>query len=130
MGFQQQAFQRLGFLLQHGLRDRDRLLKESLEDTDIDFQRLPGHLAATDFPFTLDELQPYDVVILSDLGANTLLLPPQVWLHGKSVSNRLRLLAEWVQGGGGFAMRGGYYSFAGIYGGAKYYRTPVEEICQ
>lgn len=130
MDFQQHAFQRLGFLLQHGLRDRDRLFKRVLEGTDIDFQRLLGHLTATDFPFTLDELQPYDVVILSDLGANTLLLPPQVWLHRKSAPNRLRLLAECVQGGGGFAMRGGYYSFAGIYGGAEYYRTPLEEICQ
>lgn len=25
-------------------------------------------------------------------------------------------------------MCGGYYSYAGIYGGAKYYRTPVEEV--
>ena len=30
--------------------------------------------------------------------------------------------------GGGLAMCGGYYSFAGIYGGAKYYRTPIEDI--
>ena len=42
--------------------------------------------------------------------------------------NRLRLLKDWVQEGGGLAMCGGYYSFSGIYAGAKYYRTPMEEI--
>jgi uncharacterized membrane protein len=103
-------------------------LKQSLEGTDIEFAHLPGHLAAEEFPFTLEALSRYDVVILSDLGANTLLLAPDVWLHGKSVPNRLSLLREWVQAGGGLAMCGGYYSFAGIYAGAKYYRTPVEEI--
>jgi uncharacterized membrane protein len=80
------------------------------------------------FPFTLEGLNRYDVVILSDLGSNTLLLPPDVWLHGKSVPNRLNLLREWVNSGGGLAMCGWYYSFAGIYAEAKYYRTPIEEI--
>jgi uncharacterized membrane protein len=103
-------------------------LKQSLEGTDIDFTHLPGHLAAEEFPFTMDGLNRYDVIILSDLGANTLLLPPDVWLRGRSVPNRLNLLREWVHAGGGLAMCGGYYSFAGIYAGAKYYRTPIEEI--
>lgn len=103
-------------------------LKQSLEGSEIELTHLPGHLAAEEFPFTLEELGRYDVVILSDLGANTLLLPPDVWLRGKRVPNRLSLLAEWVRAGGGLAMCGGYYSFAGIYAGAKYYRTPVEEV--
>jgi uncharacterized membrane protein len=30
--------------------------------------------------------------------------------------------------GGGLMMCGGYYSFAGIYAGAKYYRSPIEGI--
>jgi uncharacterized membrane protein len=103
-------------------------LKQSLEGTDIEFTHLPGHLAAEEFPLSLEALRRYDVIILSDLGANTLLLPPDVWLRGKSVPNRLSLLREWVNAGGGLAMCGGYYSFAGIYAGAKYYRTPVEEV--
>ena len=103
-------------------------LQKALENSNIEFVHMPGHLAATQFPFTLEELSSYDVVILSDLGANTLLLPPDVWIHGKSVPNRLKVLQEWVQRGGGLAMCGGYYSFAGIYAGAKYYRTPIEEV--
>ena len=103
-------------------------LQQALANTCIELVHLPGHLAAEEFPFTIDGLNQYDVVILSDLGANTLLLPPAVWLHGKSVPNRLNLLRDWVQTGGGLAMCGGYYSFAGIYAGAKYYRTAIEEV--
>lgn len=103
-------------------------LQKALENSNVDLIHLPGHLAAEQFPFTMEALMDYQVVILSDLGANTLLLPPEVWLHGKSVPNRLNLLRDWVLAGGGLAMCGGYYSFSGIYGGAKYYRTPIEEI--
>lgn len=106
----------------------EEYIRKAFEKTDIDFTHLPGHLAAEKFPLTLEDLQAYDVVILSDLGANTLLLHPDTWLHGKSVPNRLQLLADWVAGGGALIMCGGYYSFAGIYGAAKYYRSPIEEI--
>jgi len=103
-------------------------LRTALEGAGVDFTHLPGHLAATDFPLTLEQLDAYDVVILSDIGANTLLLHPDVWLRGKSTPNRLSLLAQWVAEGGGLAMAGGYYSFAGIYGAAKFYRTAIERI--
>ena len=37
----------------------------------------PAHLVLEDFPATKDELKAYDVVIFSDVGANTFLLHPQ-----------------------------------------------------
>ena len=67
-------------------------------------------------------------MILSDLGSNTLLLHPDVWLTGKPVANRLKLLREYVRAGGGLMMIGGYYSFQGINGGARYRGTAVEEV--
>lgn len=103
-------------------------LRAVMESAGGDFQHMPSHQAATDFPLTLEELGQYDAVILSDIGANTLLLHPDVWLRGKSIPNRLRLLADWVRGGGALVMAGGYYSFAGIYGQAKYYRSPLEDV--
>jgi uncharacterized membrane protein len=103
-------------------------LEQALAGTGITLEHLPSHLAASRFPLTLEELSAYDVVILSDIGANTLLLHPDTWLHGQTVPNRLKLLKSWVESGGGLAMAGGYLSFAGIYASAKYYRTPVEEI--
>lgn len=103
-------------------------MSKTLIEAGFDFTHLPGHLAATEFPFTLEGLRDYDAIILSDLGSNTLLLHPDTWLHGKSMPNRLKLIKQWVSEGGGFMMCGGYYSFAGIYGQAKYYHTPIEEI--
>ena len=103
-------------------------LAQALKGAGMQFTHLPGHLAAVDFPMTLDELNAYDTIILSDLGANTLLLHPDTWQHGKSTPNRLKLLRDWVLQGGSLVMCGGYYSFAGIYGQAKYYRSPIEEV--
>jgi uncharacterized membrane protein len=103
-------------------------LVKALAGSDITLEHMPGHLAATEFPLTLEALQAYDVVILSDVGANTLLLHPDTWLRGKSMPNRLSLLKTWVEQGGGLAMAGGYMSFSGIYAAAKFYRTPIETI--
>jgi len=103
-------------------------LEKAFDNTDIEMIHMPSHLAAKEFPLSLDALRQYDVICLSDIGANTLLLHPDTWLAGKSTPNRLKLLVEWVQKGGGLMMCGGYYSFAGIYAGAKYYRSPLETI--
>lgn len=106
----------------------EEFIKKAFEKSSINFTHMPSHLAAEKFPLTMQDMEQYDVVILSDLGANTLLLHPDTWLHGKSVPNRLYLLADWVRDGGALIMCGGYYSFAGIYGAAKYYRTVMEDI--
>ncbi len=100
----------------------------AVEAAGMQFTHLPNHLAAEQFPATLEALAAFDVVILSDIGANTLLLHPDTWLRGKSFPNRLRVLADWVNAGGALAMCGGYYSFAGINAAAKYYRTVIEDI--
>ena len=68
----------------------------------------------------------YKAIILSDIGANTLLLPPSVWLHGRPTPNRLRVIEAFTAAGGGLAMIGGYLSFQGIDGRARWHRTPVE----
>jgi len=105
-----------------------RNLEAAFAGSDVELVHLPGHLVPEKFPLTLAELSAYQAVILSDIGANSLLLHPATWIGGKTMPNRLRLLEEWVLGGGGLAMCGGYYSFAGIYAAAKYYRTPIEEL--
>jgi uncharacterized membrane protein len=65
---------------------------------------LPSHEAAKSFPLELGKLQEFGVIILSDIGANTLFLPPEVFLEGKRVANRLELLREDVSQGGGLVM--------------------------
>lgn len=103
-------------------------LVEALRDSAFDLHYMPAHEAATAFPSTLDELAGYGAVILSDIGSNTLLLHPDVWMKGKTVPNRLKLLREYVAGGGGLMMIGGYFSFQGINGAARWHKTPVEEV--
>ncbi len=89
---------------------------------------LRAHDVAEFFPLTLEELDEYDVVILSDIGSNSLLLPPQVFEQGLPTPNRLKLLAEWVNKGGGLMMAGGYLSFQGFQAKANYAGTPLEDV--
>lgn len=103
-------------------------LVEALKDSEFDLTYMKAHEAAEGFPFEMDGLADYDAMILSDIGANTLLLPPQVWLHSQIVPNRLKLIREWVANGGGLMMAGGYLSFQGIDGRARWRRTPVEDV--
>jgi uncharacterized membrane protein len=102
-------------------------LVAALKAKGIEVDYMPAHEAAEAFPFEKSGLDPYSVVILSDIGANTLLLPPSVWIHGKPVPNRLKMLREWVSEGGGLFMAGGYFSFQGIDGKARWRSTPVED---
>lgn len=88
----------------------------------------PNHVAPERFPSTLDELDRYDVVVLSDIGANTLLLPPGVFARGERMPDRLALLAEWVRRGGSLLMVGGYLSFQGIEAKANYRGTALAEV--
>ena len=45
---------------------------------------MPAHEAQREFPQTMEALSAYDAVVLSDLGANTLLLHPDTWIHSKT----------------------------------------------
>ena len=51
-------------------------LQKALEGAGFAFTHLPNHLADSQFPNTLEGLSAYDVILLSDIGANTLLLHP------------------------------------------------------
>lgn len=97
-----------------------------LEETEFSIDCISGHDAAVKFPSRIEELRKYDVIIISDIGANTLLLHPDVWLHGTPVPNRLKLIEQWTSEGGGLLMAGGYLSFQGIDGRARWRNTPVE----
>ncbi len=102
-------------------------LVKALKDSAFKLTYMPAHEAAGGFPFSPEGLAGYDGIILSDIGSNTLLLPPEVWLHGKTMPNRLKLIRDWTAAGGGLLMVGGYFSFQGIDGRARWRRTPVEE---
>jgi uncharacterized membrane protein len=103
----------------------DRFI-EGMARAGIDVTYMKAHEAAESFPYAAEDLAAWDVVMLSDIGANTLLLPPDVWLRGQRVPNRLKAIEAYVQGGGGLIMVGGYLTFQGIDGRGRWHRTPVE----
>jgi uncharacterized membrane protein len=102
-------------------------LVNALKGSAFELVYMKAHEAATDFPLTIEGLSAYDGLILSDIGANTLLLHPDVWLHGKTTPNRLNLIRDWTAQGAGLMMIGGYFSFQGIDGKARWRGTPVEQ---
>ncbi|HHT65271.1 MAG: glutamine amidotransferase [Caldicoprobacterales bacterium] len=103
-------------------------LIEALEADGFEVTYMPSHLALTKFPFTMEELQKFDAVILSDIGSNTLLLNDDVFIKCQTVPDRLELIRDYVEQGGGFCMIGGYMSFTGIEGKARYNQTPIKDI--
>jgi uncharacterized membrane protein len=103
-------------------------LVKALAGSEFELTYMPAHEAVEKFPFDMAGLDAYDVIILSDIGANSLLLPPDVWLRSMTVPNRLKQIKAWVEKGGGLLMVGGYFSFQGIDGKARWRRTPVEDV--
>lgn len=89
---------------------------------------MPNHVASDKFPSTIEELNTYDVIVLSDIGANTLLLPNSVFGKSQRMPDRLALLGEWVRAGGALLMVGGYLSFQGIEAKANYRGSALAEV--
>lgn len=102
-------------------------LVAALKDSPFELTYMPAHEAVNGLPSTLEGLRAYDAILLSDIGANSILLHPDVLLHGRTYPNRLKLLRDWTAAGGGLVMIGGYFSFQGIDGKARWGRTAVEE---
>lgn len=102
-------------------------LVKVLKDSEFELTYMTAHDAVDQFPYEMAGLDQYDAIILSDIGANSLLLPPAVWLHSRTVPNRLKLIKAWVEKGGALLMVGGYFSFQGIDGKARWRRTAVED---
>lgn len=103
-------------------------LRAALEGAGWEVTYQPAHVAAQAFPATAKELAAYDCVVLSDIGSNTLLLNPDTFFRFKSLPNRLEALRDYVVGGGGLVMVGGYMTFQGIDAKARYHGTPVEDV--
>lgn len=104
-----------------------RWLQAALEKGGWEVTYQPAHVAARDFPFTVEALQAYDCVILSDIGANTLLLHPETFTKSRVLPNRLAAIRDYVAAGGGFIMVGGYLTFQGIDAKGQYAGSPIEE---
>ncbi len=100
-------------------------LLEALAKAGYDVTYLNNEVAAEKFPRTSEELSQYDAVMLSDIGSNTLLLSAGTFTRSEFLSDRCEALCEYVSGGGSLCMIGGYMSFSGIDGKARYGQTAL-----
>ncbi|NBK94247.1 cytoplasmic protein [bacterium 1XD21-13] len=106
----------------------EQYLKAAMERGGYDFTFLPNHLAMEEFPFTMEELKAYDLIILSDIGANTLLLPTATFTRSEMKPNRCNLIRDYVLQGGSLLMVGGYMTFSGVDAKGKWQDTAVQEV--
>lgn len=87
-----------------------------------------AHEITARFPMTREAIDAFDVVVLSDIGANSFLLTDEVFLRSERSVNRLTLIADYVRGGGGLVMVGGYLSFSGMDARARYGMSPLADV--
>lgn len=103
-------------------------LRAALQDSMFEVTHMPGHLVPSQFPDTEAALDDYDLVILSDIGANSLQLAPGVFERAEVGRDRIETLASWVEDGGALLMIGGYLSFSGFQARAAYAQTALPRV--
>ena len=89
--------------------------------------QIGGERCAAEFPYDLDALAQYQAVVISDVGALTLLVTPDA-RAGRVGVNRLDVLKAYVESGGGLMLAGGYMGFQGMFGTARFHDTAVEDV--
>ena len=94
---------------------------------EFEVEHLQTSFAPERFPKTLEEISKYDVVIISDVSTDSLLLYPDMFKVPMG-PNRLDLIAQYVANGGGFALVGGWMSYGGYMGQGKYGGTVIEDV--
>jgi uncharacterized membrane protein len=103
-------------------------LRDALTGRGHTVRHLPAHLVPTDFPGDATALSEYDVVVLSDIGANSIQLAPGVFERFETGSDRLAALRNWVGEGGAVLMIGGYLSFSGFQARAAFRQTALADV--
>jgi uncharacterized membrane protein len=89
--------------------------------------QIGGERCAAEFPYDVDALAQYQAVVISDVGALTLLVTPDA-RAGRVGVNRLDVLKAYVESGGGLMLAGGYMGFQGMFGTARFHDTAVEDV--
>ena len=91
-------------------------------------QHVPCHRVDLDMPITREAMDTYAAVVLSDVGSNTMLLSRRTFIDGQPAVDRLQLIADYVANGGGLLMVGGYMSFSGLEGKARFWASPLADV--
>ena len=100
---------------------------KKLEQGDIRVSRVPAHEVAESFPSAAKELEEYDAIILSDVGADSFDLTDEC-LRGERGVRKLNVVADWVASGRGLLTIGGNLSYSGFGGRARYAVSPLARV--
>ena len=74
-------------------------IEKALTESGNTFVHLPSHLVEAQFPKTPEELADYDVVMISDCGANTFNLPMSTFTRLQRIKNAAKLCRRWRRPG-------------------------------
>lgn len=108
------------------VRDYEPLL-EALEGlSGVDPRHLGSQAALGKFPETVDELDEYDVLILSDISRGT--FQPHFRDGAIPGPNRLHAIRDWVEDGGALVYCGGWMTYQGYRGAGNWAGTVVADI--
>jgi len=100
----------------------------SLSSSGHEVARIPAHLISQQLPQSAEALREIaDVVVVSDVGANTFLLAPETFSHSVTSPDKTAVLREFVRAGGGLLMVGGYLTFSGIDAKGRWGRSALAE---
>jgi uncharacterized membrane protein len=103
-------------------------LRDALVARGHDVVHLPAHRVPGEFPGDAATLGAYDLVVLSDIGANSIQLAPAVFERAEPGEDRLGALRDWVGDGGALLMVGGYLSFSGFEAKAAFRQTVLADV--
>lgn len=103
-------------------------LIDALTSAGHEVEHLGNDVALERVPRDRESIAAYDVVLFSDVGADNLQLHPDTLVRAQRTGDFLEVLRDHVREGAGFAMIGGWMSFSGREGKARYQNTPVADI--
>jgi len=88
---------------------------------------VPSHEIHHRLPSTVDGFGAFDVIVISDVGANSFQLAPQTFARSEPTADKADLLRCYVHEGGSVLMIGGYLTFSGIDAKARWGRSPLAD---
>lgn len=86
---------------------------------------VPSHEIHTRLPTTLEGFDSFDVIVISDVGANSFQLSPETFVRSELSKDKIELMRRFVENGKGLLMVGGYLTFSGIDAKARWGRSPL-----
>jgi len=98
---------------------------DALRSRGHDVAYVPAHEIEGRVPSTVDDLAAFDVIVISDVGANTFQLPRETFEASRPAPDRTELIRRYVELGGAVLMVGGYLTFSGIDAKARWGRSPL-----